>query len=229
MWNQFWHPQRARPLRMPRCRWNARLSCTELPHTVSPWNSVPLDMMNICMQIGQQRDKYACCTCLLRLHCPIRLELVCLLLFLFSRSTLSDSLRPHGLHMPGFSVLHYLPEFAQTHVHWVGDAIQSTNPLLSPSPAAGSSPMSRPFITFSISPSNEYSGLISFRIDWFDLLAVQGTLVSLLQHHSSKPSILQLSSFFTVQLLHPYMTTGKTIALTLQMFVVNVSAFSYDI
>ena len=93
MWNQFWHPQRAQPLRMPRCRWNAltcaRLSCTELPHTVSPWNSVPLDMMNICMQIGQQRDKYACCTCLLRLHCPIRLELVCLLLFLFSRSTLS--------------------------------------------------------------------------------------------------------------------------------------------
>ena len=66
--------------------------------------------------------------------------------------------------------------------------------------------------SFSISPSNEYSGLISFRIDWLDLLAVQGTLKSLLQHHSSKPSILRHSSFFIVQLSHPYMTTGKTIA-----------------
>ena len=68
--------------------------------------------------------------------------------------------------------------------------------------------------SFSISPSNEYSGLISFRMDWLDLLAVQGTLKSLLQHHSSKASILRLSAFFTVQLSHPYMTTGKTIALT---------------
>ena len=68
--------------------------------------------------------------------------------------------------------------------------------------------------SFSISPSNEYSGLIFFRIDWFDLLAVQGTPKSLLQHHSSKASILQCSAFFTVQLSHPYMTTGKTIALT---------------
>ena len=67
---------------------------------------------------------------------------------------------------------------------------------------------------FSISPSNEYSGLISFRMDWLDLLAVQGTLKSLLQHHSSKPSILWHSTFFIVQLSHPYMTTGKTIALT---------------
>ena len=68
--------------------------------------------------------------------------------------------------------------------------------------------------SFSISPSNEYSGLISFRIDWFDLLAIQGTLKSLLQHHSSQASILRCSAFFTVQLSHPYMTTGKTIALT---------------
>ena len=73
--------------------------------------------------------------------------------------------------------------------------------------------------SFSISPSNEYSGLLSFRIDWFDLLAVQETLKSLLQHHSSKTSILQHSAFFTVQLSHPYMTTGKTIALTRQTFV----------
>ena len=76
--------------------------------------------------------------------------------------------------------------------------------------------------SFSISPSNEYSGLISFRIDWFDLLAVQETLKSLLQHHSSKASILQCSAFFIVQLSHPYMTTGKTIALTRQTFVGKV-------
>ena len=73
--------------------------------------------------------------------------------------------------------------------------------------------------SFSISPANEYSGLISFRIDWFDLLAVQGTLKSLLQHHSSKASILRCSAFFKVQLSHPYMTTGKTIALTRWTFV----------
>ena len=76
--------------------------------------------------------------------------------------------------------------------------------------------------SFSNSPSNEYSGLISFRIDWFDLLAVQGTLRSLLQRHSSKASILQRSAFFMVQLSHPYMTTGKTIALTRRTFVSKV-------
>ena len=76
--------------------------------------------------------------------------------------------------------------------------------------------------SFSLSPSNEYSGLISFRMDWLDLLAVQGTLKSLLQHHSSKASILQRSAFFMVQLSHPYMTTGKTIALNTQTFVDNV-------
>ena len=79
--------------------------------------------------------------------------------------------------------------------------------------------------SFSISPSDEYLGLIFFRIDWFELLAVQGTLKSLLQHHSSKASILQCSAFFMVQLSHPCMTTGKTIALTRQTFVSNVSAF----
>ena len=76
--------------------------------------------------------------------------------------------------------------------------------------------------SFSISPSNEYPGLISFRMDWLDLLAVQGTLKSLLQHHSSKASILQLSAFFTVQLSHPYMTTGNTIALSRRTFVGKV-------
>ena len=83
--------------------------------------------------------------------------------------------------------------------------------------------------SFSISPSKEYSALISFRIDWFDLLAVQGTLKSLLQHHSSKASILQLSAFFMVQLLHPYMTTGKTIALTRWTFVGKVMSLFFNI
>ena len=81
---------------------------------------------------------------------------------------------------------------------------------------------------FSISPSNEYLGLISFRIDWFDLLAVQGTLNSLLQHHSSKASILQRSAFFMVQLSHPYMTTGKTIALTRWTFVSQVMSLLFN-
>ena len=81
---------------------------------------------------------------------------------------------------------------------------------------------------FSISPSNEYSGLISFRMDWLDLLAVQGTLKSLLQHHSSKSSILQRSAFFIVQLSHPYMTTGKTIALTRRTFVGKVISLLFN-
>ena len=131
--------------------------------------------------------------------------------------------------MPGFPVHHKLLELAQTHVHQVSDAFQPSHPLLSPLllPSIFPSisvfsdesvlPISWPEcwrFSFSISPSNEYSGLISFRIDWLDLLAVQGTLKSLLQHHSSKASILWCSAFFMVQLSHPYMTTGKTIALT---------------
>ena len=82
--------------------------------------------------------------------------------------------------------------------------------------------------SFSISPPNEYSGLISFRIDWFYFLAVQGTLRSLLQHHSSKASILQCSAFFMVQLSHPYMTTGKTIALIIQTFVGKVISLLFN-
>ena len=89
--------------------------------------------------------------------------------------------------------------------------------------------MSRPkYWSFSISPSNEYSGLISFRINWFDLLAVQGTRKSLLQHHSSKASILRCSAFFTVQLSHPYMTTAKTITLTVQTFVSKVMSLLFN-
>ena len=82
--------------------------------------------------------------------------------------------------------------------------------------------------SFNISPSNEYAGLISFRIDWLDLLAVQGTLKSLLQHHSSKASILRCSAFFIVQLSHPYMTTGKTIALTRRTFVGKVMSLLFN-
>ena len=135
---------------------------------------------------------------------------------------------------PGFPVHHQLPEFTQTHVHPVGDAIQPSHPLSSPSPPApnpsqhqglckwvSSSPKYWSF-SFSISPSNEYLGLISFRMDWLDLLAVQGTLKNLPQHHSSKASVLQCSAFFIVQLSHPYMTTGKTIAVTRQTFVGKV-------
>ena len=135
--------------------------------------------------------------------------------------------------MPGLPVHHQLPEFTQTHVHQVGDAIQPSHPLSSPSPPAPIPPSIRVFsnestlcmrwpkywsFSFSISPSNEHPGLISFRMDWLDLLAVQGT-PSLLQHHSSKASILQRSAFFIVQLSHPYMTTGKTLVLTRQTFV----------
>ena len=84
-------------------------------------------------------------------------------------------------------------------------------------------------LSFSISPSNEYPGLVSFRMDWLDLLAVQGTLKSLLQHYSSKASILRCSAFFTVQLSHPYMTTGKTIALTRRIFVGKVTSLLLNV
>ena len=141
---------------------------------------------------------------------------------------------PMDCSVPGFPVYHQLPEFTQTHVHWIGDAIQPSHPSVVPFsshlqsfPASGSFQMSQFFVSggqsiksfsFSISPSKEYSGLISFRMNWLDLLAVQGTLKSL-QHHSSKTSILLRSAFFIVQLSHPYMTTGKTIALTRRTFV----------
>ena len=131
---------------------------------------------------------------------------------------------------PSFPVLHCLLEFAQTHVHWVNDAIHTPHPLL-PSIFLSIRVFSNEsslwirwpkYWGFSISPSNEYSGLISLRIDWFDFLAVQGTLKSLLYHHSLKASILQCSAFFMVQLSYLYMTTGKTIALTIWTFVIKV-------
>ena len=137
---------------------------------------------------------------------------------------------------PGLPVHHQILESTQTHVYLVGDAIQPSHPLSSPFPALSLSQHRGLFkwvstthqvakywsSSFNISPSSEHPGLISFRMDWLDLLAVQGALKSLLQHHSSKASIRQHSAFFTVQLSHPYMTTGKTIALTRWTFVGKV-------
>ena len=143
--------------------------------------------------------------------------------------------------MPDFPVLHYVPEFSKTHVHWIDDAIQPSHPLSSPSPPAFNLSSIRVFSnesavgirwpkywSFSISPSKEYLGLISFRIDWFDLLAVQGTLKSLLQHHNLKASILWRSAFFIVQLSHSYMTTGKNIALNIWTFVGKVMSLLFN-
>ena len=153
--------------------------------------------------------------------------------------TLCDSM---DCSMPGFPVHHQLPELTQTHVHWIDDAIQPSHPLLSPSPPAfnpsqyqGLSNESVLCIrwpkywsfSFSISPSNEHPGLISFRMDWLDLLAGQGTLKSLLQCHSSKASVLRCLAFFVVQLSHLYMTTGKTIALTRWTFVGKVMSLLF--
>ena len=126
--------------------------------------------------------------------------------------------------IPGHPVHHQLPEFTQTHIHWVGDAIQPSHPLLSSSPPAPNPSQNQGLFQW-VNSSHEVAKilefqlqhqsfqwtprLISFRMDWLDLLAVQGTLKSLLQHHSSKASILQCLAFFIVQLSHPYMTTGK--------------------
>ena len=148
---------------------------------------------------------------------------------------------PMDCSTPGFCVHHQLPEIAQTHVHGVGDALQPSHPLLSPSLPPSIIPSIRVFSnksvihirwpkywSFSISPSSEYSGLISFRMDWLDLLAVQGTLKSLLQHHNSNASILWHSDFFIVQLPHHYMTTGKTKALTRWTFVGKVMSLLFN-
>ena len=143
-----------------------------------------------------------------------------------SRVRLCD---PMNRSMPGLPVHHQLPEFTHTHVHRVIDALQSSQPLSSSSPPAPNPSQHQSFsnestlrmrwtkywsFSFSIISSKEHQGLISFRMDWLDLLAVQGTLKSLLQHHSLKASLLRCSAFFTVKLSHPHMTTGKTVVLT---------------
>ena len=150
---------------------------------------------------------------------------------------------PMNRSMPGLPVHHQHPEFTQTHVHWVSDAMHPSHPLLSPSPPAlnlsqhqglfqwvsSSHQLAKYWhFSFSISPSNEHLGLVSVRMNWLDLLAVQGTLKSLLQHHSSKSSILQRSAF-TVQVSHPYMTTGKTIALARRTLVGKVMSLLLNI
>ena len=167
----------------------------------------------------------------------------------FSHSVMSDSLQPHELQHARPPCPSLIPRFTQTHVHWVGDAIQPSHPLSSPSlPALNLSQHFKVSLfkwifsnesalrirwpkywsfTFNICPSNEHQGLI-FRMDCFRLLAVQGTLKSLLQHHSTKASILQHSAFFTVQLLYPYMTTGKTMALTRWTFVGKVVSLLFN-
>ena len=134
---------------------------------------------------------------------------------------------------PGFPVLNHLPELAQTHVHWVSDAIQSSHPLLSPSPAFNLSQHQGLFyelalhirwlkyctFSFSINPSNEFPGLISFMIDWLDLFTVQETYKSLFQHHSSEASILWHSAFFwSTSHIHTWLLE-KTIVLIIQTFV----------
>ena len=140
--------------------------------------------------------------------------------------------------IPGFAVHHQLLELAQTHVHWVGDAIQPSHLLSSPSPPVfnlsqhrglfqwvSSSYQVAKYWSFCFNgPSNEYSELISFRIDWLDFLAIQWTLKTLLQYNNSKASILQCSAFFMVQLSLPYMTTGKTTALTRRTFVSKITS-----
>ena len=143
---------------------------------------------------------------------------------------------------PGFPVHHQPPEFSQIHVHGVSDAIQPSHPLSSPILLSSIFPSIMAFSNesflpiqwpkywsfgFCISLFNEYSLMIFFKNDWFDLLAVQGTLKSLLQHHSSKASILQCSGFFMIQLSHPYMTTGKTIALTRWTFLGKVMSLLF--
>ena len=151
---------------------------------------------------------------------------------------------PMNRSTPGLPVHHQLLEFTQTYVHWVSDAIQPSHPhppllLLPPIPPSirvfsneSTLPMRWPkywSFSFSIIPSKEHPGLISFSMDWLDLLAVQGTLKSLLQHHSSKASILWHWAFFIVQFSHPYMTTGKTIALTRWTFVGKVMSLLLNI
>ena len=145
--------------------------------------------------------------------------------------------------MPGFPVLHHLPELAQTHVHWVGVAIQPAHPLSSASLLVFSFSQHQGLFKW-VSSSHQVAKVlefqlhyqsfqrifrwVSFRTDWFNLLDVQGTLKSLLQHHNSKASILWCSASFMVQLSHPYMTTGQTIALTIWTFVRKVMSLLFN-
>ena len=164
-------------------------------------------------------------------------QILKLLFVTHSCLTLHD---PMDCSTPSFTLPHHLPKFAQVHVHCIGDAIELSHPLMPSSPSSlNLSQHQGIFLSWlfasdgqniSVSASasalpTEHSGLISLKIDWFDLLAVHRTFRSLLQHHGLKASILWRSAFFTVQLSQPYMTTGKTTALTVWIFIGNVSAF----
>ena len=147
---------------------------------------------------------------------------------------MSDSLRPHGLQHarpPCPSPTPGVHSNSRPSSRWCHPAISSSvvpfSSCLQSFQESGSFPRSQFFASGGVSPSTEYSGLISFRINWLDLLAVLGTLKSLLQHHSSKASILHCSAFFVVQLSHPYMTTGKTIAMTKWSFVGQVMSLLF--
>ena len=179
-----------------------------------------LDIASCCLGYKKYWQlKIVLCCCSVNLSCP----------------TLCD---PTDWSTLGFPVLHHLPELAQTRVYWVSDAIQPSHPMRSPSSPAFNFSQHQGFFqwvrwpkywsfSFSISPSNEYSALIPFRIDWFDRFVVQGTLKSLLQNHSSKASFFWHSAFFIVQLSHPYMTIGITIALTTGTFVGKVMSLLF--
>ena len=176
----------------------------------------------------QTKAPLCCC-----LHLPVHTNIAFILLLLFSCSALSDSLWPHGLQHSRLPYPSSSPRACSNSCplsRWCHPTISSSASPFSSCPQSfppsGSFPMSQLFTSgshrFSISPSNEYSGIISYGIDWFDLLTVQGTLKSLLQHHSSKASILWPSAFFMVQLSHPHVTTRKTIALTIWTCVSQV-------
>ena len=162
----------------------------------------------------------------------------CLIFSSVQFSSIAQSCRtlcdPMDCSTPGLPIHHQLPEFPQTHVHWVGDAIQPSHPLSSPLPPAFNLSQNQGLfqrvssfhqvakvLEFQLQYQSfhEYSGLISFKMGWLDLIVVQGTLESFLQHHNSKASILWHSAFFIVQISHPYMTTGKAIALIRWTFV----------
>ena len=161
----------------------------------------------------------------------------------FRHSVMSDSLQSNGLSMPGFPVHHQLPELIQIHVHLASDAIQPSHPLASPSPPTFTLSQHQSLFQW-VSSSHQVAKVLEFQLqhqsfqwifrndflyDWrFDLLAIQGTLKSLLQHHSSKASIPQCSAFFTVQISHPYMTTAKIIALTRWTFVDKVMSLLFN-
>ena len=175
-------------------------------------------------------------------------QVVCSASISFQLSSVAQSCptlcNPMNCSTPSLPVHHQLPESTQTHVPWVSNAIHPSHPLSSPSPPAlnlsqhqglfqwvsSSHQVAKVLeLQLNISPSNEHSGLVSFRMDWLDLLAVQGTLKSLLQYHSSKASILQRSAFFIVQLSPPYTATGKTIALTRWTFVDKLMSLYFSV